>query len=63
MDRAEPFRIDDAHAAAFREIDGRLWRAIAKVTEDGSETDVSTLHWVRSRDLRATRRNLESIER
>ena len=63
MERAELFRIDDTHAAPCREIDRQLWRAIVKVTEDGPETDMSILHRVRSRDLRATRRNLELIGR
>ena len=61
FDGEEIFRGRDRVAIGFMEEDGRLWRAVVKSTQDGSETYIETLHRARPRDLAAARRRLKKI--
>ncbi len=62
LDEGELF-VDGNGAIGFIEEDGRLWRAIVRTFNDGSETYLNTLHRARPHDLRAARRRLSRIER
>ena len=63
LDGGELFVKDDRRAYAFLEEDGRLWRAVVKVTEDGSETFLVTYHRAQHYDLPAARRTMKVLER
>ncbi len=43
------------HVMAFLEIDGRLWCAVLKATQDGRETYLVSLHMAHLRNLKAAR--------
>jgi len=45
------------------EDEGKLWRAVIKVTEDRNELFLMTLHRARPNDLRAARRDLQRTGR
>ena len=62
LDEGELFA-DGNGVIGFIEEDGRLWRAIVRTFNDGSETYLNTLHRARLHDLRAARRQLSRIER
>lgn len=61
FDGEEIFMGRDRVAIGFMEEDGRLWRAVVKSTQDGSETYIETLHRARPRDLAAARGRLKKI--
>ena len=48
---------------AFLDMDGRLWRAVLKVTKDRSETYLVSLHKARREDLCAARSRFGKIPR
>lgn len=63
LEEGELFRAGARHAVGFVEADGRMWRAVFKATEDGSETYLQTLHRAQRYDLPAARSRLQRIER
>ena len=50
-----------ARLIGFVEEDQRLWRAVVKVTESGSETYLVSLHRAQARNLTGARHNLKKI--
>ena len=63
FDEGEVFGERERFAIIFAEEDDRLWRAVVKGTEDGTETYLATLHIAQRRDLAEARRRLKKIER
>ena len=63
LDRGEAFLQGEDHAMSYFEEDGRLWRAVVKVTRDRSETYLVTLHKTQLHNLDAARRRWSSIDR
>ena len=63
LDRGELFREGERKVMDYLVEDGRPWRAVVKVTEDGSQVFLETLHKARNRNLRSGRRRYSSIER
>ena len=62
LDDGELFR-DRNGVIGFLEMDGRLWRAVIRTFDDGTETYIATFHKARPNDLRAARRRLKRIDR
>ena len=62
LDNGELFR-DRNGVIGFLEMDGRLWRAVIRTFDDGTETYIATFHKARPNDLRAARRRLKRIDR
>ena len=63
FDEGEVFATYGNQTAGFLEQDGRLWRAVVKATEDGSETFLVTLHRAKKRDLWQARRKWERLKK
>ena len=62
IDRGEVFQSADRRAMGFIEEEGRLWRAVLKSSQDGSETYLTTLHRAQRDDLiRARERAVQRI--
>lgn len=62
LDTGEVFRSADRRAIGFIQEGGRLWRAVLKSTQDGSETYLATLHRAQPDDLiRARERAVRRI--
>ncbi len=62
LDDGEIFEAARArHATGFLEVDGDLWRAVVKATEDGDAIYLQTLHRAQPRDLASARRRLKGI--
>ena len=63
IDRGEVFRSADRRAMGFIEDEERrLWRAVMKSTQDGSETYLTTLHRAETYALMAARRRMVRIK-
>ena len=65
LDRGEMFRDrrDPRAAVDFLDMDGRLWRAVVKATENRAETYLVSLHRAHRRQRLAARERLERIDR
>ena len=63
LDEGELFAGRDHRVIGFIEEDGRSWRAVVKVTEDGAETYLASFHRAKPRDLAAARRRRTRIDR
>ena len=61
LDEGEWFKQSTTHALGFVEEDGRLWRAVLKVTGDRSKTYLTSFHRVDPSRLRRARETLERI--
>lgn len=61
IDGGEIFAGADRLAIGFMEEGGKLWRAVVKSTQDGSESYLKTLHRARDYDIRWARRELSKI--
>ena len=62
FDGGELFAEHGTRAIGFLEEDGRLWRAVVKATEDGSETYIATFHKAHPWNIAAARRRLKRIQ-
>ena len=62
LDEGEIFAGRSGRLIGFIETDA-LWRAVFKVTKDGRETYLASLHRARPGQLSAARRNLEAVDR
>ena len=63
LDEGELFMAGPRHVMGFIEIDGRPWRAVLKVTSDGSETYLVSFHKAQPYDLVAARRHRKRVDR
>ena len=63
LDRGSLFKASERHLVGFLEWEGRMWRAVIKVTADQSETYLASLHKAKDRDFTAARRRLKGIDR
>ena len=63
LDEGEVFRSGDRIAIGFLEDEGRLWRAVVKVTEERSKTYLATLHRAQPDDLVRARDRLVKMDR
>ena len=63
LDGGELFEARGNRIHGYLEIDGRLWRAVVKRSQDGAETYLVSLHKAQPYGLRVARRDLEAIER
>ena len=61
LDEGEWFKQSTTHALGFGEEDGRLWRAVLKVTGDRSKTYLTSFHRVDPSRLRRARETPERI--
>ena len=61
LDEGEWFKQSATNALGFVEEDGRLWRAVLKVTRDRSKTYLTSFHRVDPSRLRRARETLERI--
>ncbi len=60
LDEGELFH-DGNGVIGFIEEEGRLWRAVVRVFNDGSETYLNTLHRAQPQDLRTARYRLSKL--
>ncbi len=61
LDEGEVFSAPRGRAIGFLEEEGRLWRAVVKATEDGSEAYLASLHKAQPHNLDAARRRLKRV--
>ena len=62
LDEGEFFHSTPMHIIGYAEAHGRLWAAIFKTTADKQGLYLQSLHLGRARNLRAARKNAESVK-
>ena len=62
LDEGELFDLGRRRAAGFLEVDGRLWRAILKATDDRTETYLVSLHMAQPHNRIAAERGHKVID-